>query len=195
MCYLGWSIRRKWISQSCPVDNIITPPNVHSHKVSSALWLANVSPSQRLQTMSSHITSHEFDELRNWLAPQLWVRLVNLRFDFLGYEEAMVQLLISLCICSDRYEVIFQCWSCSYQSEKKLNSIYVLTFKENCHCDYWNHVFRTVLKNDHILLTNKQKQNWSHDVYIITSELNNETCFLDHNKTQFPWSCQNAVWH
>ena len=116
---------------TCPVDNFITLLNLHSHKVSSALRLANVSPSQRLQTMLSHITSREFDELRNWLAPQLGVRLVNFRFDFLCYEGAMVQLLINLSICSDRYEVIFQCWSCSYQLEKKFNLIYVLTFKEN----------------------------------------------------------------
>ena len=54
---------------TCPVDNFITLLNLHSHKVSSALRLANVSPSQRLQTMLSHITSREFDELRNWLAP------------------------------------------------------------------------------------------------------------------------------
>ena len=117
---------------TCPVDNFITLLNLHPHKVSEALRLANVSPSQRLQTMLSHITFRKFDELRNWLAPQLGVRLVNFRYDFIGYEGAMVQLLINLSLCSDRYEFIFQCWSGCYQSEKKLNLISVLTFKENC---------------------------------------------------------------
>ena len=60
MCYWGGQFEGNELVNTCPVDNFITLLNLHSHKVSSALRLANVSPSQRLQTMLSHITTREF---------------------------------------------------------------------------------------------------------------------------------------
>ena len=55
-----------------------------------------------------------------------------MRYDFLGYEGAVVQLLTKLSLSSDCYKVIFQCWSCCCQSEKKLNLTSVLRFEGNC---------------------------------------------------------------
>ena len=105
---------------TCPVDNFITLLSLHSYQISEALRLSDVSPTNSLQTMLSHIEH------------QLGVQNVNMRYDFLGYEEAVVQLLTKLSLNSDWYKVIFQCWSCCYQSEKKLNLTFVLRFEGNC---------------------------------------------------------------
>ena len=45
---------------------------------------------------------------------------------------AVVQLLTKLSLSSDCNKVIFQCWSCCCQSEKKLNLTFVLRFEGNC---------------------------------------------------------------
>ena len=103
---------------TCPVDNFITLLSLHSYQISEALRLSDVSQTNSLQTMLSHIEHREFDELRIW--PQLGVQNVNMRYDFLGYEGAVVQLLTKLSLNFDCYKVIFQCWSCCCQSERNL---------------------------------------------------------------------------
>ena len=45
----------------------------------------------------------------------------------------MVQPLCKdLSLCSDKYKIIFQCWSCYYQSEKHINLTTLTQFNSNC---------------------------------------------------------------
>ena len=69
---------------TCPVDYFITLLSLHSHIVSEAFRLSNVSQTHLLQTMFSCIKSRKFDELMIWLASQLGVQQINFRYDFLG---------------------------------------------------------------------------------------------------------------
>ena len=71
----------------------------------------------------------------------LGIPLVNSQFNLLGYEGHVVQLLCKvLSLCSDKYIITFQYWSCCFQSEKKVNLACLTKFDSDCQTSIYNQI-------------------------------------------------------
>ena len=126
---------------TCSVDNFITLLSLHKSALINALDHISCSLNDSLRTTLSLIQDRRFDQLRIRIAKLLGIPLLNYQYNLLGYEGHMVQLLCKdLSLCSDKYKITFQCWSCCYQSEKMLNLTTLTQFNSNCQVSINNQI-------------------------------------------------------
>ena len=105
---------------TCPMDNFVTLLSLHRDALSTTFNLIQSSPNSSHENIISLIHTRQFDQVRFEISQMLGIPLVNSQFNLLGYEGHVVQLLCKvLSLCSDKYIITFQCWSCCFQSEKK----------------------------------------------------------------------------
>ena len=125
---------------TCSVDNFLTLLSLHQDNILKAFHLAGEAPSDSLNYIFTMIDEQNFDELRMWVASQLRIPLINNEYNMFASEGSIVKLFQNLAICQDAYRIVFQCWSCCCQSEKKLNLISLMTFKHNCQTSIDHHI-------------------------------------------------------
>ena len=117
---------------TCPLDNIITILSIHLKTILTSFELASTSVSEDLETIITMIKSKSFNQLRCWFAPRLSIKLVNSRYDFIGYEGCVTKLLEDLHLCSKFYQIEFQCWSCCCVSDRRIDISSIYNFTEGC---------------------------------------------------------------
>ena len=117
---------------TCSVDNFFTLLSLYHEIISTAYALSGESPNATITNIFSMIDERKFDKVRLWIAPKLKISLIDCQYNFLGYEGKMVTLFQDYSLCPDVYKIVFQCWSCCCESEKRLNLTSVLTFIDNC---------------------------------------------------------------
>ena len=126
---------------TCSFHNFITLLSIHKNALITALDHISCSLNDSHQTIISLIQDRRFDQLRIWIAKLLGIPLLNFQYNLLGYEGHMIQLLCKdLSLCSDKYKITFQCWSCCYQSEKKVNLTTLTQFNSNCQVSINNQI-------------------------------------------------------